>query len=453
LFRTVQRVLLLILVVVLFLKPFLYYDLTVITFLLTAGVVFTALLSIDIKDLIGSLAVGICGIVITFGTNQPFVNLMKGTGSMMDFIGVLAIMQLFGIPLQLGSYKRDFAYLVFKYLKKEKHLYLLTTLSTQFFGTFLSLGAIPIIVSLLGESLRNNVQNYTRFISTATSRGYALMTSWAPGAATVLLVLSITHLEWNQIFLPGFILSIMGIITSGAYEEKLSLKPGPYSLPPADNEPIQRDTWQSMRNLVIVVLSIIMIILILEKTKKFSPIYCIMLAGITVLSIWIIKYRKSPYLKKYGQKYWNEGLAKTVDLTVLFTAIGILTEAIKNSNLLDLLYTWVPMERLGYFTIVVIPLSIILLSLTGLHPLVSVMVVGNVFMANPNIPIIGLSTALMLGAMVSYCVSPFAGIVLTSAKFVNRTSRELAWKWNGVFALLLLAEGTVFIYLLIALFL
>jgi hypothetical protein len=453
--RTAQKIFLVGIAFILFFGPFLLEDITLIIFPLAAGVLITVILSSAIKDYLVSIAIGVLGILIMLISGQPLLNIMRGTGSMINFIGVLIVMQLFSIPLSLGSYKNDLEALVFKYLRKEKHLYLFTTICSQFFGTFLSLGAIPIIESLLGQSIRNNVNNYARFLSTATSRGYALMVGWAPGSATVLLMISITNLEWSQVFMPGFLLSIVGVITSIILERKLCLGRDEIDLANEEikyktvNSKVQeRAGWKSMYDIFLVVISMMSIIVFLEKIKLFSTYYCIMLAGIIIFCLWMLKFLKSPNLENSFKIYWQDGLAKTVDLTVLFIGIGILTEAIKNSNLQHLLSNMLPIDQLGYLSILIVPIIIILLSLTGLHPLVSVMVVGNVLLALSVAPVTIIVATLLLGAVVSYCVSPFAGIVVTSAKFVHCQPRDLAWKWNGLFGLIMLVEGITLIYII-----
>ncbi len=69
-------------------------------------------------------------------------------------------------------------------------------------------------------------------------------------------------------------------------------------------------------------------------------------------------------------------------------------------------------------------------------------------MAAPIIPTLGLSTALILGAMVSTAYRLLQESSLPRQicqSYVQGTCLEM----DGVFALLLLAEGTIFIYLLL----
>jgi hypothetical protein len=330
-------------------------------------------------------------------------------------------------------------------------LFLLTTVITHFFASFLLFGAIPVVVALLGKPLKNKVQNYERFMSKAMSRGYALMVSWAPTSVALLLILNVTGLKWNKIFLPGFCLAIIGILTSALLEKRFDIDSNRIN-PNEETEAeiTEREAWLSVKDVVLVISGMIMLIYFLEKLEMFSSFYCVMLAALVIFCLWLNKFRNYDNLKIVLHRYWEEELSKMANLGVLFIAIGILAQAVENSGLINSLFGLISIEKWGYFSLIIIPLFIIISSMIGLHPLVSVVFLGKVYMVSQSlIPAIGIALALLLGTVISFFFCPIEAVILVIAKFLNRSSKEVTLKWNYLFAIVFLLEGITFIYVLI----
>lgn len=449
--KIIRKIFLAVIVIILLLAPLSPFNLTWAYFVLGCGIFLTVLPALELREKVVVLTITLLGMAIIWRFNLPAIVLIEGVGYFLKFTGILVIMQLFGIPIQLGTYSADFEYLLFKSDKQEKHLFFLTTILTHFFASFLLFGSIPVIVSLLGKPLQNNVKNYERFISIAMSRGYALMTSWSPSAIVLLVILGVTGLEWNQVFWWGACLSIIGIATSVFLEDKLHLSSGVLRL---NQRSVLTPTnaWLSVRDIALIVLGMITIIYLLEKTDLFSSVYCVMLAALIIFSIWMTKFLKSKELTKVLKSFWEEDLLKTANLSALFIAIGILAKAFESSGVIGYLLRYINIAQWGYCSLVILPLIIIFTSMVGLHPLVSVVLLGKVFLASQAlISPVGIALALVLGAAVSFMTCPIEAIILVIAKFVGRRPQEVAWKWNGLYASLFFLEGVLFIFALQAL--
>ncbi|HHV64343.1 MAG TPA: hypothetical protein GXX46_04630 [Peptococcaceae bacterium] len=447
--RNFQRIILAATALSILLEPIAPFSLNEVISLLGIVLFLVALPTIKPKNRILPLVIVTVGLVIMWLTSQPFGVLLNGAGSMLNIVSILIVMQLFSIPIQLGTYTQDIEFLLFKYIKKEQGLYFFTTIISHFFATFLLFGTIPVMLSLLGEPLKNNVRNFERFAATAMARGYAMMISWAPGAVMFLLVTGITKLEWSQIFLPGFLLSIIGIATSVLLEGRLTLSKERIISAEQDRRNInEKEAWKSVLEIVTVILSMIVLIFSLEKTKIFPSTYCVMLAGLFIFGIWMIKFRRSPDLKAVIRKYWREGLLRAVDLAIMFVAIGILTKVVEKSDLITAFYNSIGISRWGDFVIAIIPLVTVFLAYFGLHPMITVTIVGSIFMSFQNIiPPTAIALALLLGSIVSFIVTPLNGINITLSNYLNRPASQITLQWNGLFSLIFLVEGIALIYL------
>ncbi|MDA3724650.1 hypothetical protein PF606_07970, partial [Limosilactobacillus fermentum] len=83
------------------------------------------------------------------------------------------------------------------------------------------------------------------------------------------------------------------------------------------------------------------------------------------------------------------------------------------------------MSHLSWGLLFVIPVVIVLLALLGIHPLVSITLLGQVLLTSQvTIPTLAIALALNVGGALSYLVSPFEGaIVLIN---ISRKSRDFS---------------------------
>ena len=83
------------------------------------------------------------------------------------------------------------------------------------------------------------------------------------------------------------------------------------------------------------------------------------------------------------------------------------------------------LSHLSWGLLFVIPVVIVLLALLGIHPLVSITLLGQVLLTSQvTIPTLAIALALNVGGALSYLVSPFEGaIVLIN---ISRKSRDFS---------------------------
>lgn len=431
--------------------PFIQIDLSVITFSAAIAVLLSSIVltSKGFKKI--TMIFLLLGISLLLYSRQPFFMWITATNSMTNVISILVIMQLFSIPIEAGKYDIAVRYWLTNLLRGEPALFLFSTVVTHIFSSFLLFGTIPVMVSLLGDTLKRNVSHYERFLAAATSRGYALAVLWAPGAINLLLVIQATGVRWIDVLIPGLLLSLLGIITSYVLEAKLNLSSKVQQAGEDQGAVSENKTLIKRKNyhIIAVVVSLVLITIILEKLNFGSSSNRIMLAGATVALVWTAILVGQPSLKKAVAHYWENSLLKSVDLASLFIAMGVFSTALQKSGLLILIQPnlQIVANTLGLSAMVVLPVLMIVCAIAGIHPFISIVMFGQI-LTSLHLPISPLSLALCLalGGSVSYIVSPFAGIVLTLAKFINSRTIDIAFHWNGVYSLLFLAEGIIFAY-------
>jgi hypothetical protein len=135
---------------------------------------------------------------------------------------------------------------------------------------------------------------------------------------------------------------------------------------------------------------------------------------------------------------------------VLYLSIGVFSKALEAAGFLFLLYPYAgaAAEYTGIFLLPAVSFTVFLLSLLGLHPYVMIMVFGNI-LTSLRLPVApaAIATALAFGSSISYMVSPFAGIVLTCAKYLDVAPHKIGLYWNGLFGLAYFILGSLAIML------
>lgn len=381
----------------------------------------------------------LAGLTILILYKLPLDTWMRALNSMTGLISILTVMQLFTIPIEVGKYNLAVGHLLKRICKGEGSLFLFITLVTNMFSSILLMGSVPIMFSLVEDSVKKRVVNYKRFIATSISRGFSLSTLWAPGAATIFLVGQVTGVGWSKIFFPGLFLALIGITVSSLLEFKrygrsANSQDSEIDTLTAEEKRIAgHKVWHIVGAIIAVILLTMLFIRLNIGTSSSSAV---VLSGILVFLVWVFLLRKESQLKTGLKNYWSKGILKAADLAPFFVAIGVFSGAFQNSSLAILLEQSLQgfAQSLGLFAVILIPISIMVLALVGLHPFISVVLLGQILMTlQLPLPVITLALCLNLGGSIAYMVSPFAGIIMTMAKFTDSAAVDIAIRWNWLF--------------------
>ncbi|NLO97271.1 MAG: hypothetical protein GX091_04275 [Peptococcaceae bacterium] len=395
----------------------------------------------------------LAGLAILIWCKLPLDAWMTAFNSMTGLICILTVMQLFTIPIEVGKYNLAVGHLLKRICRGEGRLYLFITLITNIFSCILSMGSVPIVFSLIEDTAKKRITNYKRFIATSISRGFSLSTLWAPGAATIFLVGQVTGVVWSRIFFPGLFLALIGITISSLLELK-RYKGSPLNQG-LETEILtceeKRKAGQKVWHIAWAIVLVILLTMIFIRLKIGASSSAVVLSGILVFLVWTFLLGKNFNIKGGISNYWHKGVLKAADLAPFFVAIGVFSGAFQKSYLAVLLEQSLQgvAHGLGLFAVILIPLSIMVLALVGLHPFISVVLLGQILMTlQLPLPAITLALCLNLGSSIAYMVSPFAGIIMTMAKFTDSTAVDVAIRWNWLFSTIYFVIGISLAYFL-----
>lgn len=389
--------------------------------------------------------------------HQPINVWMESFNTMANFISILVVMQLFTIPISAGRYDQVLCYWLKKFCKSSGMLFLFTMMVTHILSSFLSMGTVPVVINLFSDTIKKQIRNYKRFIATAVSRSFTLGTLWAPGAATIFLVGKVTNVSWPRIFAPSLLIGLGGIVTAYILElgeGHISNKVDARLKQPEEareNKKIQNRVW----HILLAIISLILLTMLFIYLQVAASSEGIILSGLIVAVVWTLFLCKGTDISLFVKKYWQTDLLKAADMAPFFVAIGVFSGAFTHSDLEELIEVSLQgyAENLGIMMLFLIPLGMVVLSLIGLHPLISIVILGQLLMAlHLTLSPLVLALCLNVGSSIAYMISPFAGIIVTIAALINANTLEVAIKWNWRFCATYFIIGIVLAYFLGELF-
>ena len=385
--------------------------------------------------------------------HQPIAVWMESFNNMTNFVAILVVMQLFTIPISAGEYDQVLCYWLKKFCKSSGSLFVFTMLVTHTMSSFLSMGTVPVVINLFQDTIKKQVHNPKRFIASAVSRSFTLGTLWAPGAATIFLVGQVTGVSWPKIFVPSLLIGLGGMITSYFLE----LGEGHISnrIREKDVRIEEAEPDIKSRNRIWHILLAITALILFTMTFIYLQVAAssdgIILSGLLVVSIWMIALRKDVKINGFIKQYWEKDLLKAADLAPFFVAIGVFSGAFTHSGLDKVIELALQgyAEELGLIMLFLIPLCMVILSLIGLHPLISIVILGQMLMAlHLSLSPLVLALCLNVGSSISYMLSPFAGVIVAIAVLINAKATEVAIRWNWRFCAIYFVVGIILAYYL-----
>ncbi|KLD46981.1 hypothetical protein [Limosilactobacillus fermentum] len=168
-------------------------------------------------------------------SHAPFVKVVQSINGMNGFVVLLLVMQLFTIPLAIGNYQEAIEEVSTTAFRSAQGLNGFIMAVTFVLASILSLGTVPLMYTLLQTTVHRWVEPATPFLATAVSWVIIMGTLWAPGAATIFVVATVTHQGWGRLFLPSLGLGVLGmglslLLTHAQYQIKNSAVLGKHSV-------------------------------------------------------------------------------------------------------------------------------------------------------------------------------------------------------------------------------
>lgn len=399
----------------------------------------------------------VLGAAILLATKQPIEQWISAWNSMTNTVAIMVAMQLIAIPVSMGRYDVSICEWAERRVRSNRPLFAFSTVITHLLASFLNMGAIPLATNLMGKTIHSRMRQdeADRFVAVTLSRGYVLAALWAPPAINLYLVVQATGVAWSSLLLPGIVLALIGFGLTywmetwkgGVIQEVPATELQTTRTARAQSHRLISREDRAILQVVIVAISIVGIVLVLEKLGIGQAYTRIMLAGVIVSIVWTLTLFDKTKFVVAAKEYWNDGVLKVRDMGPFFVAMGIFSGAFESSGILKLISPSIQAAAswLGILSVAVLPFIMIALSVVGFHPFITIVLFGKILAATPmSLPILSIALSLAVGGAAAYMISPFAGIIMSISRYTGAKASQISVRWNGKYSIAFFFIGVIF---------
>ena len=375
------------------------------------------------------------GAAVLLFCRAPLSQWEQGLSSMMKTVVILVVMQGLALAMRRGGYEQAAAECLCGRSGSLAGLFCLILLLSHLLAGVVSLGCVVVILAAISPAVRQRLPDSRRFLAASLSWGYCTLFLWAPGTVTVLMSMQVFDLDWQSYFPPAFALSLLGLALGGGIAH---FRFRGQSLASAGTETVSPGAWRKLRRLAGVLAVIVAAVALLERLGFSTSIGRLLVTILTVTAVWLTAQGRVPEAPPLLRQWWQDYLPKNQDLADFFLSMGVFSAAIQYSGFGDRLTELCAGHSglLGPLVLPLLPLAIVAFSLVGLHPFVSVLMVGPILAGLP-LPVtpLQLGLAMSLGCCLSYMLSPFAGLILTLSHELQEPPLRMCLRANLPFAI------------------
>ncbi|QQK80293.1 hypothetical protein HUG20_10580 [Salicibibacter cibi] len=360
---------------------------------------------------------------LAFGENASILTL---------FIAV----PLLSIPIRIGYYLEALDDFYKRYISNANRFYFMSSSTAFLFSVLLNLGALPLLYQMLNTEQNNPFSGKLR---KALLRGYVLAVMWSPYFISMALVISYFDVSWVQIFPYGLMIALMGL-AAGYGMERQGKKVHKNVPKDVTLENPLNNSASKLKQLIATGLVITVSIFIIEFYSELSVIVVVSVAAVCAAVIWSSFLRKIRlFFVEFKNTYFKSLPNMKIEL-VLFATAGFFGAVIVQTDFKQWMDQFFSLIGTNIIILAAVIIGIVvLLSMVGVHSIVTVTLMAVSLSELPQFEQSHLAIAIMLLTSWSLAsiLSPFSGLTLLTSSLSNRSSFQVGMKENWVFALIL----------------
>ncbi|ACB85755.1 hypothetical protein [Natranaerobius thermophilus] len=404
-----------------------------------------------------SLSFIVLGILVLLGEGAPLVSYFSSLRRMANILTMVTLIKVLGIPMDLGGYSSEIKSFVNREIKGEGFLYIIATVIAYMIGVSIVVASVPVVYYTIERAVRSVSRTPEKFLSMAIKRGLFLALLWTPASPLMAVSLDASGASWANVFFPCIVVSILGLLlaliiyrpgrsteTSNTITESQASHLASYQFESESQQGTLSIFASSLiKKLIIILFSLILILVFLEALLPFGMLDLVIVVAIIFAGGWSLALNQGRAFYIKSKELFYDSLPNYGQQVVLFLGAGFFAGAIGESDQLMANFLEIIISGTGTVGILyLIPVLIILLAITGIHPLITITVLGEGLGALGNaVPVSYLGFAFVLGGALALLISPFSAATLITAELVHRTPFKVGVVWNGLFGIYVLIIG------------
>jgi hypothetical protein len=364
---------------------------------------------------------------------------LSGYGQMVYLLAVFVVVPVLSVPVKLGGYDKAIEAVLRGRVGGVFQLQCLTTALAFICGSFMSVAAIPVMMTSMAPVLASYpIANRVRFMSIAAICGYVLPILWTPVSGVVGTVLDNLRVDWLALFPTLFALSIAVLVANWAIFYVFELR-GRNA--PRLDEPPPGDGGKSALPLLFQMFAAILLLVgcigALEYMLRVGLIPIVTMISIPFALAWSIIIGQGRNAARAVARDFAIRLPAMADQFAIFLGAGFFAGAMRISGFdheANLMFLDMHQAIGSQMFLLLMPVMALAASFLGVHPLVAIALLGESLRPEVlGIPIKQLAVALIGSAVLTYMQGPFSG-TLGLVQSINKVSSFRLALWNAPYA-------------------
>jgi len=325
-------------------------------------------------------------------------------------------------------------------------------LGGHMFTTLLNMGGLGLLVETVVSAMQRRRESMSdavfqlreRRIVSAIMRGFGTIAFWTPfGVALNSMLLVFTDLHWADVAPYGLLFALLALILGGIMDGvERRLKP---LSPPPQIEPSEPGDQRSTLVVVLHVLLLGASIFVLDSLLPISFQLVLLFAVPLYALLWISVLQGAGGVRTLTRQFVDRAPNFVTEIGVFSLAglIGPMIVALVPDALMDPVFA-----AIGPHPILLAMLlmwTTVVASVFGIHPIISVIVLGELVVRNGGVSELAAILALLAGWATAVTLAPFATTAVFVGRLTGRGVWRVTWGWNGLYSLALLVLFSVLI--------
>ncbi len=354
---------------------------------------------------------------------------------------MFTLVPLLSIPIQYGGYFESLQGVFKRYVHSNSRFYLLVSFISAFIGALVNMAVVPLVHQI---SLASDKSSNKKLLSVAISRGFTTSMFWAPTTATIALVIQLTGAKWPTFFPFGILFAVIagliGFILMKFEARRVETSFVKVVATAEKLKPVAEINLRKVIELTVFGIALIALIAIVSLITQISTIIVVSLVSLVFPVIWLALIRRLPVLiREFKGDYFTEKLPRLKSEIVLFVGAGLFATSISYSHLGDYvpLFLHLIVGSNTFLLTVFIIFGSLTLSLLGVHPIITVTILGGTVKAAAyGVTPTYMALILAISWAMGISVSPSAANVIAISGLTEQSPIQVGFRWNGLYVLI-----------------
>lgn len=410
------------------------------------GVFFLSLFDANKKVALFSLVMFVIGTVCTFSTGKGIEGMIEGIQINMPILALMLLVPLISIPFRLGGYLQPVKSYLSRIYNKPNLLFLLITFLIFFLGPIMSIGIIKILHDIVGDF---KVQ--PKLLAKGYLGAYSTVVIWSPYHSSVALVLYYLNLSISDYLPFALTLSLLFFLLLNLLFIYSNKKNNDLSAVINRIEENHIPTENSLSKLLFLVFFLMAFLIIIEHVFKWPMTFIVTATAVFFPLFWGLIKKKNLEVNQEFEEFSYHLARNSNNEIALFIGAGLFGFSLKGTwifqksqHFLNMVY-----DHSYLLFMIVIILIVCVFTFIGIHQVVIV----SALLLQIETEVLGTSAVLlallfMLSWSISAVTSPVNPLNLAVSHLIKSSGIVSGLKYNGVYLLLMVVTGFLYIYLL-----